>query len=95
MSGGSVYTSPEGSLGVSGDIVGGPCTCRGTDSAPFGMFPTPENPGVPMYVGGDQGCQAVTVYTSPGRPCGKVVCGPLPFQVRVLSNRFSISVGGA
>ena len=92
MSGGSVYTSPVGSMGASGESVGGPCTCPGTDSAPFGLLPTPEFWGVPMYVGGDRACRAATVYMSPGGPCGKAVCGPLPYS-RVLSNHFLILVG--
>ncbi len=72
---------PLGPLGVSGNGARGPCTRQGTDSAPFGMFPTPECWGVSMYVRGRRACRAVTVYTSFGRPCGKAVCGPLPFQV--------------
>ncbi len=43
--------SPLGPLGVSGNGARGPCTRQGTDSAPFGMFPTPECWGVSMYVG--------------------------------------------
>ncbi len=46
-----MYTSPVGSLGASGEGVGGPCTRLGTDSAPFGLLPTPDFWGVPMYVG--------------------------------------------
>ncbi len=46
-----------------------------------------RTPGVPMYVGGDRVCRAITVYTSPGGPWGEAVCVPLPYS-RVLSNRF-------
>ena len=49
--GGSMYTFPNVVLGASGDGVGRPFTRLGTDSAPFGMFPTPEFWGVHMYVG--------------------------------------------
>ncbi len=52
-----MYTSPMGSLGASGEGVGGPCTRPGTDSAPFGMLPAPEFWWVPMYVRGNRACQ--------------------------------------